>query len=227
MKEGPAFFFSILCQIVGVKARLPVSTRFERDHPLNRQDKNHESVKGKTMAHHHDKNRYALAVGHIAIEWNWLERDLQQLALHYLNMDNETAAHMFAFMGNISRADFTAYLAERFEDDDVLKEHITYFIALFHRLRANRNIVEHGVPALTRDGSFLGEIIKIDRRGAMPFAASQAGLDQFLKSLRAARGYAGTIIDCIANDCPTSSLEKPSMPNRLKAPAQRNEENDQ
>ncbi len=178
------------------------------------------------MAHHHDKNRYALAVGHIAIEWNYLERDLQRLAHHYLNMDEETTTHIFAYMGNASRAEFTEWLADRFEQDETLKAHVQHFVALFCRLRANRNIVEHGVPALTRDGAFLGEIIKLSRRsGDMPFAASQATLDAFLKHLRAARGYAVSIQGVQAGEQAAADLVKPAMPKRMKPTAQRIEEN--
>jgi len=176
------------------------------------------------MPHRHDKKRYALAVGHIALEWNYLERDLQRLAHHYLDVDAETAAHIFAFMGNISRAEFTGWLAERHEEDAGLKRHIGHFLALFHRLRANRNIVEHGVPALTRDGAFLGEIIKLDRRGGdMPFAASQTTLDQFLKDLNAARGYVNAILDALSGEEKSSALERPPIPARLPAPLQRPE----
>lgn len=177
------------------------------------------------MAHHHDKNRYALAVGHIAIEWNYLERDLQRIAHTYLAVDEETAAHMFAFMGNASRAEFTEWLAERFEENETLKSHVKHFIAVFCRLRANRNIVEHGVPALTRDGAFLGEIIKLGRRsGDMPFAASQATLDAFLKHLRDARAYAVSIEEAREGDQNPDALIKPAMPKRMAATAQRNDE---
>ncbi len=177
------------------------------------------------MAHHHDKNRYALAVGHIAIEWNYLERDLQRLAHHYLDVDDETTAHIFAYMGNASRAEFTEWLAERFEDDAVLKEHVVHFISVFCRLRANRNIVEHGVPALTRDGAFLGEIVKLSRRdGEMPFAASQATLDTFMKHLRNARAYAIAIQSAQVDSNLTAALVKPAMPKRMKPTGQRVEE---
>lgn len=174
------------------------------------------------MAHRRDKNRYALAVGHIAIEWNYLERDLQCIALPYLKMDAETAAHMFAFMGNVSRADFVGWLVEREETDSALRDHILHFLAVFHRLRTNRNIVEHGVPALTRDGAFLGEIIKLDRRsGEMPFAASQETLDSFLKHLREARAYAGAIQDVHKGAQEPGALMRPAMPSRLPGVAQR------
>lgn len=176
------------------------------------------------MAHHHDKNRYALAVGHIAIEWNFLERDLQCLALNYLNLDADAAAHMFAFMGNVSRAEFTAYLADRYEEDISLKDHIHHFIHIFHRLRANRNIVEHGVPALTRDGTFLGEIIKLDRRaGEMPFAVGKKEIDSFLKDISMAREYIVAIREVVEGDKKDqiSRLKKPAMPVRMKTTAQR------
>lgn len=177
------------------------------------------------MAHHHDKNRYALAVGHIAVEWNYLERDMQRLAHHYLDVDAETAAHIFAFMGNASRAEFTQWLAERFETDDALKAHVVHFVAVFARLRANRNIVEHGVPALTRDGAFLGEIIKLSRRaGDMPFAASQGALDAFLKSLCDSRGYAAAIRAAHNGEQDSATIVKLAMPERMKATAQRMDE---
>lgn len=179
------------------------------------------------MSRHHDKNRYALAVGHIAIEWNFLERDLQCLALNYLSVDAETGAHMFAYMGNISRADFTGYLADRFEEDLAVKDHVHHFVRLFHRLRANRNIVEHGVPALTRDGTFLGEIIKLDRRaGDLPFAASQGELDRFLKDLHATRQYVCALREIAEGDRKDAieTLKKPKMPARMRVTAQRVEE---
>ncbi len=176
------------------------------------------------MAHHPDKNRYALAVGHVAIEWNYLERDLQRLAHHYLTMDAETAAHMFAFMGNVSRADFTAWLVDRFEDDLAVKDHAHHFVRIFQRLRANRNIVEHGVPALTRDGAFLGEIIKLDRRaGDLPFAASQTELDQFLRDLHDARAYVCAILEAVGSDRKDrlDGLAQPDMPARMRQTRQR------
>ncbi len=178
---------------------------------------------GAAMAHHHDKNRYALAVGHIAIEWNYLEHDLQQLGYNYLTVDTDVASHMFAFMGNVTKADFIHYLVDRFEKDEAIKAHIIHFLKVYNRLRANRNVVEHGVPALTSSGAFLDEIIKIDRRGdALPFAASQERLDTFLKDLHAAREYAHQIkkmIDVFADDDegapdPTA-FKKMRLPSRL------------
>ncbi len=177
------------------------------------------------MAHRHDKNRYALAVGHIAIEWNYLERDLQRIALSYLNVDEETTAHIFAYMGNASRAEFTEWLTDRFEESAVLRKHVLHFLALFRRLRANRNIVEHGVPALTRDGAFLGEIIKLARRtGDMPYAASQETLDVFLKHLQEARSFAVALQEAQSDAQKIDALVRPEMPTRMTATAQRNEE---
>lgn len=185
------------------------------------------------MAHHHDKNRYALAVGHIAIEWNYLEHDLQQLGNNYLTVDADVAAHIFAFMGNVTKADFIRYLVEKFEPDVATRGHLDHFLKLYNRLRGNRNVVEHGVPALTTSGAYLDEIIKIDRRGdTLPFAASQDTLDRFLKELRLARDYAHEIkriIDVLADDhddAPNpATLKKPAMPKRLTAlPFRRNNE---
>lgn len=174
------------------------------------------------MANRHAKNRYALTVGHIAIEWNYLERDLQCLALRYLKMDAQTAAQMFAHMGNVSRAEFVGFLAKRLEDDPDMRAHVLHFVLVFHRLRANRNIVEHGVPALTRDGDFLGEIVKLDRRsGDMPFAASQATLDDFLGHLREAREYISAIRQAAEGEASPSEIEKLAMPAKLAPTAQR------
>jgi|GEM_PF-3131949 len=177
------------------------------------------------MPHHNDKNRYALAVGHITIEWNYLEHDLQQLGFHYLTVDADVAAHIFAFMGNVTKAEFIRYLVERFEMNDAIKAHLFHFLTIYNRLRNNRNIVEHGVPALTPSGVYLDEIIKVDRRGdALPFAAPQETLDGFLKDLRSARDYAREIkhmIDILADDAPEArdpeTLEKPPVPARLNA----------
>jgi hypothetical protein len=175
------------------------------------------------MTHHHDKNRYALAVGHIAIEWNYLEHDLQQLGHNYLTVDPDVAAHIFAFMGNVTRAEFIGYLVEKFEQDPDVKAHIYHFLKIYNRLRGNRNVVEHGVPALTATGAYLDEIIKIDRRGdALPFAAPQETLDSFLQDLHCARNYAHQIkqmIDILSDDMDDApdpaTLAKPVMPKRL------------
>jgi len=175
------------------------------------------------MAHHHDKNRYALAVGHIAIEWNYLEHDLQQLGYNYLTTDTDVAAHIFAFMGNVTRAEFISYLVAKFEQNADIKAHIEHFLKIYNRLRGNRNVVEHGIPALTATGAYLDEIIKIDRRGdALPFAASQDTLDRFLHDLRDARDYAHHIkqmIDVLSDEMDNrpdpATLAKPSMPKRL------------
>ncbi len=177
------------------------------------------------MAHYNDKNRYALTVGHIAIEWNYLERDLQQLGFSYLTVDIDIAAHIFAFMGNVTKAEFIAYLVEKCEENTAIKAHLQHFLKLYNRLRGNRNVVEHGVPALTRSGAYLDEIIKIDRRGdVLPFAASQESLDGFLKELRAARDYAHEIkklVDVFADDKDNTPspeiLQKPPLPERLSA----------
>lgn len=175
------------------------------------------------MAHKHDKNRYALAIGHVAIEWNYLEHDLQQIGFAYLTVDTDTAAHMFAFMGNVTKVEFIEYLAGRFEQNDVVKDHVLHFLRVYNRLRGNRNVVQHGVPALTASGAYLDEIIKIDRRGdALPFAASQATLDKFLKDLCGAREYAHAIkkmIDILADDTAQdiASVKKPPLPKRLDA----------
>ncbi len=184
------------------------------------------------MAHHHDKNRYALAVGHIAIEWNYLEHDLQQLGHNYLTVDPDVAAHIFAFMGNVTRAEFISYLVGKFEQNADIKAHIEHFLKIYNRLRGNRNVVEHGVPALTATGVYLDEIIKIDRRGdALPFAASQDTLDSFLHDLRDARDYAHHIkqmIDILSDDMDgrpdPATLVKPPMPKRLSTlPLRKNE----
>ncbi len=177
------------------------------------------------MNAHNAKNRYALTVGHAAIEWNYLEHDLQQLGFNYLTVDADVAAHIFAFMGNVTKAEFIHYLVEKFEHNKAVKAHIFHFLTIYNRLRGNRNVVEHGVPALTPSGVFLDEIIKIDRRGdALPFAASQETLDCFLKDLCGARDYAREIkqmIDILADDAPETpdpvTLEKPPVPARLNA----------
>ena len=184
------------------------------------------------MAHHHDKNRYALAVGHIAIEWNYLEHDLQQLGHNYLTVDPDVAAHIFAFMGNVTRAEFIHFLVDKFEQNDDIKSHIEHFLKVYNRLRGNRNVVEHGVPALTATGAYLDEIIKIDRRGdSLPFAASQDTLDEFLRGLRTARDYAHNIkqmIDVLSGDTADrpdpKTLVRPTMPKRLMTLPFRKEE---
>ncbi len=177
------------------------------------------------MNHHHDKNRYALAVGHAAIEWNYLEHDLQQIGFHYLTVDADVAAHIFAFMGNMTKAEFISFLAHKFEENAATKGHLFHLLKIYNRLRSNRNIVEHGIPALTASGAYLDEIIKIDRRGdALPFAASQETLDRFLKDLRSARDYARAIkqmIDVLADDdaalTDPHAIKKPAMPPKLDA----------
>ena len=163
-----------------------------------------------------DKNRYAIAVGHVALEWNLLEHDLQRLGARYLTVDDDVTAHIFAFLGNASRIDFIRYLVDKFEDNQLAREHIAHFLDIYNRLRANRNVVEHGMPAITPSGVYLDRIIKIGRRGEeMPFAAPLSALDDLLKDLATTRGYAHAIEEC-ADNGNFDGLEKPSMPARLK-----------
>jgi hypothetical protein len=177
------------------------------------------------MANNPTKNRYALDVGHIAIEWNYLEHDLQLLGFAYLTVEEDVASHIFGFMGNVTKVEFIEYLVDRYEKNKEIKGHLKHFLKIYNRLRGNRNVVEHGIPALTQSGAYLDKIIKIDRRGdAMPFAASQDTLNGFLKDLHRAREYATAIksmIDLMGEDRENvpgpEEYDRPMMPPRLKS----------
>ena len=170
-----------------------------------------------------DKKQYAFAVGNIAIEWNLLEFDLQQLGFAYLTVEEDVASHIFAFMGNVTKVEFIDYLVNHFEKNREIKSHIQHFLKLFNRLRGNRNVVEHGIPSFTKSGAYLEKIIKMDRRGdPTGFAATQAELEAFLFEIKSARNYAHTIkknIDPMRDDrdeyIDIADLEKPDLPKRL------------
>lgn len=169
------------------------------------------------MSQKDDKNRYALSVGHIALEWNLLEHDFQRIGGRYLAIDPEITMHIFAFMGNVSKRDFVQFLIERFEKNETARDYLLHFVNVFHRVRANRNIVEHGLPAITEGGAYLDKIIKISQRGdTMPYAASQTELDEFLKDLRSTRAFAKDIETALDKNGDFTGIQKIKMPRRFQ-----------
>lgn len=140
---------------------------------------------------------YARIVGEIAVAWNELEQRLNSLAFHYFTVDSHVGGFVLGEMGNATKAEFAKFLIERFEDNEILKEHGLHLVALINRVRENRNILEHALP-LSYGGEYHGTIYKQDKRGRfVPFHAPIDALKPLLKNMQDAIPYAFWINRCI------------------------------
>lgn len=132
---------------------------------------------------------YARIVGEVAIAWNLLERRLDSIAFMYLGLDAPTAGFILGEMGNATKADFATFLIERFEKNDIIKEHALHAVTFINRVRENRNILEHAHPHEYR-GGYEGTVYKIDRRiDYKVFDAPIPTLKALVKSMREAETY--------------------------------------
>lgn len=147
----------------------------------------------RTPAH----STYARTVGEIAIAGNELEERLNSLAFHYFTVDAHVAGFVLGEMGNATRAEFAKFLIQRFETDELLKEHGIYLVGLLNRLRENRNILEHALPDSWR-GEYHGTIYKQNKRGHyVPFDAPIDALKILLRTMQATVPYAFWLNRCI------------------------------
>lgn len=150
------------------------------------------------MARPSAHSTYARIIGEIAIAWNQLEQRLDSLIFHYLTDDAYVAGFILGEMGNQTKADFATFLIDRFESNELLREHADHFVALANRLRENRNILEHAQP-LSYSDRYHGTIYKTDRRGyAVQFGAPISKLRVLLKTMKDTIPYARWITFCLA-----------------------------
>jgi hypothetical protein len=191
------------------------------------------------MPRHHTRTTYARLIGEIAIEWNHLERQMRTIGFGYLRGDPEVGTYVVNSMGNVSITDFVAYLCERFESEQSVKDSVMYLINMFHILRENRNILEHAMPEIDHYFQrYKGKIFKPDKRGLLkPFVAPIKELKDTLASLEQARGYGRAVSLAVyryefdhterVNKEPTmreaivhvlASLERPPLPRKLSPP---------
>ena len=177
---------------------------------------------------------YARIVGEIAIAWNELEMRLDSLAFHYLTVDSKVAGFILGEMRNATKAQFARFLIERFETDEMLREHGLHLVSLIDGVRDNRNILEHALPDSYR-GEYHGTVYKQNKRGTyVPCAAPIDALKSLLLTMQATVPYAFWINRCINwnrdgeadgfKGGPTtaeaalrvlSTLERPQLPDKI------------
>jgi hypothetical protein len=149
------------------------------------------------MAKRSAHSTYARIVGEIAIAWNELEERLISIAFHYFTVDIYVGGFVLGEMGNATRAEFAKFLIERFEKNELLREHGLHLVALINRVRENRNILEHALPD-SWSGEYQGTIYKQNKRGYyVPFDAPIDALKTLLKTMKEAVPYAFWINRCI------------------------------
>jgi hypothetical protein len=149
------------------------------------------------MANGPAHSTYARIVGEVAISWNGLERRLDALIYHYLTVDAYVAGFILGEMRNPTKEDFARFLIDRFEDNELLREHGLYFVELVNRLRENRNILEHAQP-LSFSERYQGTIYKMNKRGfEVKFDAPIDELKALLKTMQDAAPYARWLTFCL------------------------------
>lgn len=142
------------------------------------------------MPKHPSRSTYAKTIGEIAIRWNDLERELNNIAFHYMSEDSTVAGFILANMGNQVKADFATLLVKRFELNATVKDHALHAISLLNRLRENRNIVEHAVPHVSPDERYMGKLYKLDKNSNFKaFEAPIELLREVSESMKSVRHY--------------------------------------
>jgi hypothetical protein len=139
---------------------------------------------------------YARLIGEIAIEWNHLERQMRNIGYGYLRGDAEVGSYILNSMGNVSITEFVKFLCNKLETEQIVKDHLSHLIQMFHILRENRNILEHALPEVDQYfREYKGSIYKVNKQGRLkPFVAPIPLLKATLESLEAARDYARTVL---------------------------------
>ncbi len=170
---------------------------------------------------------FAETVGHISIQWNWLERHVNAYAYHYLGGDSDVASRILGEFGNVTKTEFIKFLLRKHEDDERLVDHGNHLLIGFDVLRQNRNIIEHSVPGRTHDGKYEGLIGKANKIGILsPFELPIEDLKKQLSLIKNYRQYtilvhasAGCEIDDglipTTRDAMIASLSKPPRPSQI------------
>ena len=107
----------------------------------------------------------------------------------YLKVDTEVAGFILGEMGNATKAEFAKFLINKFEQNEIVKEHALHSVALINRIRENRNIIEHAQPHQYR-GGYEEQIYKINKRGMIvEFDAPIGTLKALVSKMREVEGY--------------------------------------
>lgn len=112
----------------------------------------------------HARSSYAKLVGEIAIAWNQIEREINNLIFHYMGGDAQVAGFILGNFGNQTKTDFLLFLVDRFEKDADVAQAAKYAATLVNRIRENRNIIEHAIPLISHDNRYHGDLVKLDKK---------------------------------------------------------------
>lgn len=179
------------------------------------------------MARKPSLRTFAETVGHISIQWNWLERHVNAYAYHYLGGDSDVASRILSEFGNVTKTEFIKFLLRKNEGDERLVDHGHHVLIGFDLLRQNRNIIEHSVPGGTREGKYKGLIAKANKIGVLtPFELPIEDLKKQLSLIKHYRHYTIFVHAAAASDVddgliPTTreamitALSKPPRPSQL------------
>jgi hypothetical protein len=108
-----------------------------------------------------------MLVGEIAIGWNRLERETNNITLHYLREEPAIASFILAKLGNDHRAEFLKLLVRLREDQSQSKDYVLYLTDAVKILTDNRNTLAHGIPATDYDERYVGRIYKLNKAGIL------------------------------------------------------------
>jgi len=110
------------------------------------------------------RHRYIHAIGCVTMQWNHLERWLDQLIWSYLEFDHTLGRLITGRLANVTKTDFLLDLARLNERDQRVVNRVEHAVTCFHICRENRNIIAHALPFTFygRDGWVLAKRSKGD-----------------------------------------------------------------
>jgi hypothetical protein len=117
------------------------------------------------MAKSSAQSTYAMLIGEIAIGWNRLEREINNIALHYLREEPTVATFVLAKLRNEDRADFLKLLVNLREEGNNSKYYVLYLVSAFKVITSNRNVLAHGIPATDYGERYVGHVYKLNNSG--------------------------------------------------------------
>jgi hypothetical protein len=144
---------------------------------------------------------YARYVGEIAISWNKIEREVNNLIYYFMGGEADVAGFILGSMGNQTKADFLSFLVQRSKRSQQVKDGVIYAVQLFNRIRENRNIVEHGVPLRDPSGSYGGQLVKLDKSSNFrTFSAPIELVKEVAEAARRTEGWLRAVMTALTID---------------------------
>ena len=168
------------------------------------------------MAKSSAQSTYAMLIGEIAIGWNRLERETNNITLHYLREEPAVATFVLAKLGNDDRAEFLKLLVGLREDRSQSKDYVLHLVDAFKILTHNRNTLAHGIPATDYDDRYVGRVYKLSKAGSLKVFSAPIYLlkeqvvstKSVIKFARALRSY----LQVMSSNSPTEPMTADGIP---------------